>query len=178
MLIGFYVQIVLLGTIGCVLYQCLQLTRNCYFHFCVQNVSRRAVLRWKPERNIKRDTPDPDPVCQVRQPRHTFFFYSMPPKVKHSKKGRKDKAVKRKEDHKIKWNPNSAHKDERIQLWTQEKMKEAMELFATGAYSQRKIAKMVGIHVSTLNKRFRGLVKGTGHHLGGRCTPKVLKEGT
>ena len=50
----------------------------------------------------------------------------MAPKVKHSKKGHKDKAVKRKEEHKIKWNPNSAHKDERIQLWTQEKMVEAM----------------------------------------------------
>ena len=177
MLIGFYVQIVLLGTIGCVLYQCLQLTRNCYFHFCVQNVSRRAVLRWKTEQDSKRDTPDPDPVCQARLLRHTFFFYSMPPKVKHSKKGHKDKAVKRKEEHKIKWNPNSAHKDERIQLWTQEKMREAMELFATGSYSQRKIAKTVGIHVSTLNKQFRGLVKGTGHRLGGCCTPKVLKEG-
>ena len=114
MLIGFYVQIVLLGTIGCVLYQCLQLTRNCYFHFCVQNVSRRVVLRWKTERDSKRDIPDPDLVCQARQPRHTFFFYSMAPKVKRSKKGRKDKAVKRKEEHKIKWNPNSAHKDERI----------------------------------------------------------------
>ena len=53
MLIGFYVQIVLLGTIGCVLYQCLQLTRNCYFHFCVQNVSRRAALSWKTERDSK-----------------------------------------------------------------------------------------------------------------------------
>ena len=178
MLIGFYVQIVLLGTIGCVLYQCLQLTRNCYFHFCVQNVSRRAVLSWKTERDNKRDTPDPDPVCQARQPRHTFFFYSMAPKVKHSKKGRKDKAVKRKEEHKIKWNPNSAHKNEKIQQWTKEKMVEAIELFSTGAYSQRKIAKMVGIHVSTLNKHFRGLVKGTGHRLGGHRTPRVLKEGT
>ena len=101
----------------------------------------------------------------------------MAPKVKHSKKGHKDKAVKRKEEHKIKWNPNSAHKDERIQLWTQEKMVEAIELYATGAYSQRKIAKMVGIHVSTLNKQFRGLVKGTEHCLGGRHTSRVLKEG-
>ena len=178
MLIGLYVQIVLLGTIRCVLYQCLQLTRNCYFHFCVQNVSRRAALRWKTERDSKRDIPDPHLVYQARQPRHTFFFYSMAPKVKHSKKGRRDKAVKRKEDHKIHWNPNSAHKNEKIQQWTQEKMREAMELFATGAYSQRKIAKMVGIHVSTLNKRFRGLVKGTGHCLGGHCMPRVLKEGT
>ena len=102
----------------------------------------------------------------------------MPPKVKHSKKGHKDKAVKRKEEHKIAWNPNNAHKNEKIQQWTQDKMREAMELFATGSYSQRKIAKMVGIHVSTLNKRFRGLVKGTGHSLGGCHTPKVLKEGT
>ena len=177
MLIGFYVQIVLLGTIGCVLYQCLQLTRNCYFHFCVQNISRRAVLSWKTERD-KQDTPDPDLVCQVRQPRHTFFFYSMAPKVKHSKKGCKDKDVKRKEEHKIKWNPNSAHKNEKIQQWTKEKMVEAIELFSTGAYFQRKIAKMVGIHVSTLNKCFRGLVKGTGHRLGGRQMPRVLKEGT
>ena len=102
----------------------------------------------------------------------------MAPKVKHSKKGSKDKAVKRKEDHKIKWNPNSAHKNEKIQQWTKEKMVEAIELFSTGAYSQRKIAKMVGIHVSTLNKHFRGLVKGTGHHLGGHRMPRVLKEGT
>ena len=101
----------------------------------------------------------------------------MAPKVKHSKKGCKDKAVKRKEEHKIKWNPNSAHKDERIHLWTQEKMVEAIELYSTGAYSQGKIAKMVGIHVSTLNKQFRGLVKGTGHRLGGRHMPRVLKEG-
>ena len=178
MLIGFYVQIVLLGTIGCVLYQCLQLTRNCYFHFCVQNVSRRAVLRWKTEQDSKRDIPDPDLVCQVRQLRHTFFFYSMAPKVKHSKKGCKDKAVKRKKDHKIKWNPNSAHKNEKIQQWTQEKMVEAIELYSTGAYSQRKIAKLIGIHVSTLNKQFRGLVKGTGHRLGGHQMPRVLKEGT
>ena len=56
-------------------------------------------------------------------------------------------------------------------------MVEAIELFSTGAYSQRKIAKMVGIHVSTLNKHFRGLVKGTGHRLGGRRMPRVLKEG-
>ena len=178
MLIGLYVQIVLLGTIGCVLYQCLQLTRNYYFHFCVQNVSRRAVLSWKTERDNKRDTPDPDLVCQARQPRHTFFFYSMAPKVKHNKKGRKDKALKRMEEHKIKWNPNSAHKNEKIQQWTKEKMVEAIELFSTGAYSQRKIAKMVGIHVSTLNKCFRSLVKGTGHRLGGRRTSRVLKEGT
>ena len=106
-----------------------------------------------------------------------FLFYSVAPKVKHSKKGRKDKAVQRKEDHKIKWNPNSAHKNEKIQQWTKEKMVEAIELFSTGAYSQRKIAKMVGIHVSTLNKHFRGLVKGTGHCLGGRQMPRVLKEG-
>ena len=102
----------------------------------------------------------------------------MAPKVKHSKKGHKDKAVKRKEEHKIKWNPNSAHKDEKIQQWTQEMMKEAIELYATGAYSQKRIAKILGIHVSTLNKRFRGLVKGTGHCLGGRHMPRVLKEGT
>ena len=55
-------------------------------------------------------------------------------------------------------------------------MVEAIELYSTGAYSQRKIAKMVGIHVSTLNKHFRGLVKGTGHHVGGRRMPRVLKE--
>ena len=102
----------------------------------------------------------------------------MAPKVKHSKKGCKDKAVKRKEEAKIKWNPNSAHKNEKIQQWTKEKMVEAIELFSTGAYSRRKIAKMVGIHVSTLDKHFRGLVKGTGYHLGGRQTPRVLKEGT
>ena len=101
----------------------------------------------------------------------------MAPKVKHSKKGHKDKAVKRKEEHKIKWNPNSAHKNENIQQWTKEKMVEAIELFSTGAYSKRKIAKMVGIHVSTLNKHFRGLVKGTGHRLGGCRMPRVLKEG-
>ena len=64
--------------------------------FCVQNVSRRAVLRWKTEQDSKQDIPDPDLVCQVRQPRHMFFFYSMAPKVKHSKKGHKDKAVKNK----------------------------------------------------------------------------------
>ena len=102
----------------------------------------------------------------------------MAPKVKHSKKGCKDKAVKGKEEYKIKWNPNSAHKNEKIQQWTKEKMVEAIELFSTGTYSQRKIAKMVGIHVSTLNKHFRGLVKGTGHRLGGCPMPRVLKEGT
>ena len=102
----------------------------------------------------------------------------MAPKVKVSKKGRKDKAVKQKAEHKIKWNPNSAHKNESIQLWAEEKMEEAMRLYATGQYSQRKVAKMVGIHVATLNPRFRGIVKGTGHRLGGGQTPKVLKQGT
>ena len=65
----------------------------------------------------------------------------MAPKVKHSKKGCKDKAVKRKEEHKWnpKWNPNGAHKNEKIQQWTKEKMVEAIELFSTGAYSQRKV---------------------------------------
>ena len=180
MLIGFYVQFVLLGTIGCVSYQCLQLTRNCYFHFCVQNVSRKAVLGQRTERDNKRDTPNFDLglELQPRQPRQTFFFHRMAPKVKVSKKGRKDKAVKQKAEHKIKWNPNSAHKHENIQLWAEEKMEEAMRLYATGQYSQRKVAKMVGIHVATLNPRFRGIVKGTGHRLGGRRTPKVLKEGT
>ena len=180
MLIGFYVQFVLLGTIGCVSYQCLQLTRNCYFHFCVQNVSRKAVLGQRTERDNKRDTPNFDLglELQPRQLRQMFFFHRMAPKVKVSKKGRKDKAVKRKAEHKIKWNPNSAHKDESIQLWPEEKMEEAMRLYATGQYSQRKVARIVGIHVSTLNPRFRGKVKGTGHHLGGWRTPKVLKEGT
>ena len=56
-------------------------------------------------------------------------------------------------------------------------MVEAIELYATGSYSQRKVAKMTGIHVSILNKQFRGLVKGTGHHLGGHWMPRVLKEG-
>ena len=40
-------------------------------------------------------------------------------------------------------------------------MEQAFELFKQGMYSQIKIAKLTGIHVSTLNMRFRGLVKGT-----------------
>ena len=65
-----------------------------------------------------------------------------------------------------------------IQQWTWEHMEQAFELFKTGIYSWRKIAKLNGIHVSTLNKRFRGIVKGTQHQLGSKRTPKVIKTGT
>ena len=87
----------------------------------------------------------------------------MPKKEKISKKGRKDKASKKKEGpHKIAWNPNSAHKGEQIQQWTQEDMEGAMRLYATGKYSQRAISRKTGIHVATLNKRFRAWCKELG----------------
>ena len=57
-------------------------------------------------------------------------------------------------------------------------MQEALDLFQEGKLSQRAIARKTGIHVATLNKRFRGLVKGTGHWLFGNRSGKVLTYGT
>ena len=94
------------------------------------------------------------------------------------KKGAAKSAAKPRKDHKIKWNPNSAHKGEKIQNWTEEDMQEALDLIKQGKLSQRAIARKTGIHVATLNKRFRGLVKGTGHRLGGNRSRKVLMNGT
>ena len=77
-----------------------------------------------------------------------------------------------------KWNPKSAHLGEKLQQWTEEDMVKAQKMFQEGKLSQREISRCTGIHVATLNKIFRGLVKGTGHHLGGKWAPKVLTEGT
>ena len=46
-----------------------------------------------------------------------------------------------------------------------------------GNTAKGEISRMTGIHVATLNKRLRGLVKGTGHWLGRKRASKVLKEG-
>ena len=54
----------------------------------------------------------------------------------------------------------------------------ASEMYEEGQLSQREISRHTGIHVATLNKRFHGLVKGTGHRLGDKRVPKVLMEGT
>ena len=100
---------------------------------------------------------------------------------KYSTKGKKGSAkgtAKTRKEHKIKWNPKSAHKGEKIQNWTEEDMQEALDLFKEGKLSQRAITRKSGIHVATLNKRFRGLVKGTGHRLGGNRSGKVLTYGT
>ena len=89
----------------------------------------------------------------------------------------KQKVKKRKEQQKIKWNPKSAHLGAKFQNWTKRDMIRAMEMYEEGKLSQRGISRQTGIHVATLNKRFRGLVKGTGHHLGGKQVPKVLTQG-
>ena len=57
-------------------------------------------------------------------------------------------------------------------------MENAMQMWDEGKYSQRAISRATEIHVVTLNKRFRGLAKGKGHHLGGKWAPKVLKHST
>ncbi|MCG8626975.1 MAG: hypothetical protein MJE68_33865 [Proteobacteria bacterium] len=97
-------------------------------------------------------------------------------KTKYSAKSKSGKA--RKETHKINWNPKSSHKGEQLQQWSEEDMELAMSLWKEGKMSQRAIARETGIHVATLNKRFRGIVKGSGHRLGGKRVPKVLKQGT
>ena len=56
--------------------------------------------------------------------------------------------------------------------------REALDLFKEGKLSQRAITRKTGIHVATLNKRFRGLVKGAGHRLGSNRSGKVLTYGT
>ena len=80
----------------------------------------------------------------------------------------KPKAKKRKEQHKIKWNPKLAHLGAKLQNWTERDMIRAMEMYEEGKLSQREISRQTGIHVATLNEQFRGLVKGTGHCLGGK----------
>ena len=178
---GLCVCIVVTGFIGVVLYHYLQMIGNSNSHFCAHTM---AVGRGTTgSKRDKRDTIGSRPqaihiaVLARHQARHLFFISSTMPKTKVSTKGRKDKAVKRKEGHKINWNPNSAHKGEKLQEWTEDDMKRAFELHAEGKYSQREISRMTGIHVATLNKRLRGLVKGTGHRLGGKRASKVLKEG-
>ena len=90
----------------------------------------------------------------------------------------KQKVKKHKEVHKIKWNPKSAHLGIKLQQWTKRDIIKAQELFEEGKLSQREISRRTGIHVATLNKHFRGLVKGTGHHLVGKHASKILTEGT
>ena len=63
------------------------------------------------------------------------------------------------------WNPNSDHKNETLQHWTEKDMQKAMQMWDEGKYSQRAVSRATGIHVATLNKWFRGLA------------PKVLKHG-
>ena len=86
-------------------------------------------------------------------------------------------AKAKKSEHKIKWNSNSAHKNQTLQHWTEKDMEEAMRMWNKGKHSQRAIARTTGIYVATLNKHFRGLVKGTGHQLGSKWALKVLKRG-
>ena len=93
-------------------------------------------------------------------------------------KQRKPKAKKRKEQHKINWEPKSAHLGAKLQNMTEQDMIRAMEMYEEGKLSQREISRQTGIHVATLNKQFRGLVKGIGHCLGRKQVPKVLMQGT
>ena len=99
-------------------------------------------------------------------------------KKKFSSQPSKGVAKAKKTEHKIKWNPNNAHKNQTLQHWTEKDMEEAMRMWNEGKHSQRAISRAIGIHVATLNKHFRGLGKGTGHQLGGKQAPKVLKHGT
>ena len=98
-------------------------------------------------------------------------------KKKFLSKPSKGMAKAKKIEHKIKWNPNSAHKNQTLQHWTEKDMEEAMRMWDEGKYIQRASSRATGIHVATLNKCFRGLVKGTGHRLGGKWALKVLKQG-
>ena len=167
---GLIVVVVILGTIGHVLFPCLNKTQTLHSHSCVETTGVRSDL-------FKRDTPTPAEASKTHQARRLnhsdFFILRAMVKQKQGKK----KVHKRKE-HKIKWNPKSAHLGEKLQQWTEEDMVRAQKMFQEGKLSQREISRCTGIHVATLNKRFRGLVKGTGHRLGGKQAPKVLTKGT
>ena len=169
---GLFAATVRIGIIGVVLFLYLRVIQSCHFHFCAHFI---PVGSNKVERD---DRDNRDTGLARHRPRHSFIFFSTKmPREKTTKK-LKQVAVKRKEVHKIKWNPNSAHKGENIQQWSEEDMVKAMDMYKTGNYSQRAISRATGIHVATLNKRFRGLVKGTGHRLGGAHDSKVFKQGT
>ena len=105
-----------------------------------------------------------------------LIFFNLSIIMAKQKQG-KPKVKKRKEVHKIKWNPKSAHLGKKLQQWTEQDMVKAQELYEQGQLNQREISRRTGIHIATLNKCFRGLVKGTGHCLRGKHTPKVLMEG-
>ena len=167
---GLIAVTVTLGTIGHVLFLCQNKTQNFPSHF---SVHRRDV-----ESDLFKRYTVSQPRHQARHPNRKFSFrLNSMVRQKYSGKPVKSVAKRRKEEHKIKWNPNSAHKNETLQNWTEVDMQKAMDLYAEGKYSQREISRRTGIHVATLNKRFRGLVKGTGHQLGGKRAPKVLKHG-
>ena len=73
----------------------------------------------------------------MRRARNFIFFHLSMPKTKTSSKDQKDKAVNRKADHEIKWNPNSAHTDEKIQLSGEEQMEQDFELFKRDVFTAK-----------------------------------------
>ena len=173
----------ILGITGPVLSQCQIKILTLFSHFCANRMTVESDLLIRDTPALNQDTPSLNRDLKwdttyrpVYLPLETMVCQ------KYSAKGKKGTAKgtakPRKEHHKIKWNPKSAHKGEKIQNWTEEDMQEALDLFKEGKLSQRAIARKTGIHVATLNKRFRGLVKGTGHWLGGNRSGKVLTYGT
>ena len=172
---GLIVVAVTLGTIGHVLFLCHCKTQTLHSHSCVYKTVVGTCNLF--ERDMC--TLAPQPRHQVRHPENFLFFHSstMAREKKGKKRAPKQPARKRKEVHKIRWNPNSAHKNEQLQKWTEDDMITACEMYQEGKLSQREISRCTGIHVATLNKRFHGLEKGTGHRLGGKRAPKVLTEG-
>ena len=172
---GLIAVAVIFGTIGHVLFLCQNKTQTFYSHSCVYKMGVGSNL-------FKQDIRIFPPIQPIHQPRHQarhlkdFDFFHLSTMVKQ-KQG-KPKAKKRKEQHKINWNPKSAHLGAKLQNWTERDMIRAMEMYEEGKLTQREISRQTGIHMATLNKQFRGLVKGTGHRLGGKQAPKVLTQAT
>ena len=162
---------VILGTIGHVWFLCLNKTQTLHSHSCVHRTDAGSNLF---EQDI---TPQPRHQARHRYQKFTLYLKRMV-KKKFSSKPSKGVAKAKKTEHKIKWNPNSAHKNQTLQHCTEKDMEEAMRMWNEGKHSQRAISRATGIHVATLNKCFKALVKGMGHHLSGKWPPKVLKHGT
>ena len=156
---GLIAVAVTLGTIGHVLFLCQNKTQTLHSHSCVYKMGVRTCNLFEQDMH----TPTPQPRHQVRHPEKFLFFHSstMAREKKGKKRAPKQPAKKRKEVHKIRWNPNSAHKNQQLQKWTEQDMITACEMYQEGKLSQREISRRTGIHLATLNKRFRGLVKGT-----------------
>ena len=167
---------VTLGTIGHVLFLCQNKTQTLHSHSCVYKTVVGTCNLFEQDMH----TPTPQSRHQVGHPEKILFLHlsTMVREKKGKKHPLKQPARKRKEVHKIKWNPNSAHKNQQLQKWTEDDMITACEMYEEGKLSQREISQCTGIHVATLNKRFRGLVKGTGHRLSSKRASKVLTEGT